>query len=208
MAKLVKTMNKSRGVDILVELFNEQSVWDTQTAIKNELMERGIEVHQATLSRWLKEIGVLRDPKNDFKWTRAKRSSYEKNLAKLKKLVDETRDKPARIWGSVDIAVMKTKEGYNWLMAKKIRETFTDEILSVFCPSDGEIIIYYRKGESGEKLKDKMLSVLRKVCREAKTQRRPDEKNNDTKEKSRIPGASALSDNCGGKDQSMEEGVE
>jgi arginine repressor len=205
MARRRETVNKSLGQGILMEMFNEQPVWDTQTSIKEELEKRGVNVPQPTISRWLPEIGVTRDPQNG-KWTRAKKNAYEGNLTRLKKLLEETKDKPPRIFGNVGVAVMTMKEGYSGLIARKIRETFAGEILSVFCPSDREIIIYYRdrKDENGEKLKSRVLSDLRKLCREIKSQQQHGEQKDDIKEKHDVTGTSAIPDNYNAEEQGVE----
>ncbi|GHV56697.1 hypothetical protein FACS1894216_20810 [Synergistales bacterium] len=165
--------NKSNGKAMLLELFNEQPIWNTQKDMVEELGRRGISVKQATVSRWLSEIGAERDAKIDFRWTMAKIDTYKRNLKELAKLLNETRGNNCPLFrGNIGVAILKTKQSYNNLIAKKIRETFTDEVLSVFCPNDTDIIIYYRreKDEDGKLQKSQLVRDLRRLSRKEKSQ--------------------------------------
>lgn len=54
-----KTMIKSKRHEIILEIIKNSSV-ETQEMLREKLLEQGIEVTQATLSRDVKEIGLIK----------------------------------------------------------------------------------------------------------------------------------------------------
>jgi arginine repressor len=107
------------------------------------LRKQGIELTQPTISRYLAHLKAVKDADTGF-WSLEKASAYERNFSELERLLDNTRDVLPNFSVDLKIAVLKTKPHFNSLIAKKINDTFVDEVVEVFCPNDTSIIIVYR----------------------------------------------------------------
>ena len=116
--------------------------------ISEYLQKQGIELTQPTISRYLtKRLKAVKDPVTGY-WSLEKITAYERNLLGLEKLFEETRDVLPKFHADLKIAVLETKPHFNNVIAKKIKDTFVDDVVAAFCPSDSYAIILYRSQQN------------------------------------------------------------
>lgn len=160
--KAEKNSKKRTGPQVIEEVIrkflNDNRECKDYKPMQAYLRKQGIELTQPTISRYLKRLQAVKDADTGF-WSLEKATAYERNLSELEKLFNDTRDVLPIFSPDVKVAVLKTKPHFNSLIAKKIHNTFVDEVVDVFCPNDAGIVILYHSRQD-DPLFEKVLSGL------------------------------------------------
>lgn len=130
----------------ILELFNEKEVWESQSAIIKRLALDDIHRSQSTVHRSLLRLGAEQTADG---WNLNHAKVYQENLAELKEMMGNMAEKQPLFDVQISTAILRTKPNYNRVIAKKIQETFADDVLSVFCPNEVDVIIYYKCNKDG-----------------------------------------------------------
>jgi len=152
---------------LLKELFIEQSVWKTEEAIQKKLKRRDIKCSQSSISRALKEIGAI-DGKKDGTakgWYLDKQTTDFNNLRFLKRTFSQAVNIEFPVVTELKTMIIRTKPCYNVMLAKKIKDVFitdndNNEVISVICADDTDVIVYYKTTEGQDSNFEKSISKL------------------------------------------------
>jgi len=159
---------KKEGLDALARLFEKQPVWKKQVDIIKALKKMGIKTNQATVSRWLKDIGAKKNDENQ--WALGKDSARKTNLLALHDAFNKTERYQSSFSAGVNVGVLKTKPHCNSLIAEKILWSFEGKVLSTSCPNETDIIIYYNTKDVESKGIEEsgFEEILEEMCRPRK----------------------------------------
>jgi arginine repressor len=122
------------------ELFNDRGGWKSQQEITDAINERhGTYFVQSTINRALRK---MKAEKIDGEWTLEPALLYANNLSDLRRFFREAIDNSIVFSKGLEMYMLKTKPYFNTLLAKKIQDTFRDEICCVMCPNPTDLIIF------------------------------------------------------------------
>ena len=127
------------------------------------LKDRGIDTSQPTVARALNELGMERDENDN--WVKGAKWQLEENLKLLKEMfsnVEYCHNSP-RLYTKVGVIVLRTKSNDNASLAKQIANTFKNEVLSTFCPTETEIIIYYHQKDKKSRMRVKLVELCKTI---------------------------------------------
>jgi transcriptional regulator of arginine metabolism len=146
----------------ILELIRNESI-HSQCELKSRLHEEGIEVTQATLSRDLKLLGVIRafDPKKGYVYTHPFRMDGESPLP-----VEPGIDGIEGVSFSGNLAVIKTKLGYATGVAFEIDRLGLPEVLGTVGGDDTLLVVLKEDCDREEflrHLKPEILSAAQNV---------------------------------------------
>lgn len=131
----------AKGMEALRELFREKERWESIKEVEVGMQRHGFMKSASTFSRWLKDIGARHTGEG---WVLDQKQVYKDCLSELHNLFEATKfDLPVFYTQGIRIAVLSTQLNYNRLIAQKIYEAF-DEVKSVICPNDYDIVIIYK----------------------------------------------------------------
>lgn len=127
----------------IIALCDEGRKFANQRAIIKALNEKGIDnVNQVDVSRTLAELKI---PQRDGVWVMEYESSQADEIEKLSSLFKRSQELP-RIF-RVEVLVVQTDPYCNTMIAQQIEKTFSERVISTFCPNEVDIIIFYRTGK-------------------------------------------------------------
>jgi arginine repressor len=159
--------NKGMGMKLLEGMFKTQRTWESQIAIQEALEKDGCRVSQPTLSRWLKEFGIVRNENKQYVLN--EKRAHEKNLASFREAWSTMTAHSSDIFfNQVRVSILKTYPNYNVLMAEKIQQAFDENVLTIVCPNSTDIIIYTRRvkdEETEEQKPSKLNEEIRKLLK-------------------------------------------
>ena len=141
-------MNKRDRQNIIKEIVG-QSVMNSQEWLLQMLLERGIDVTQATLSRDIKELKISKVPLSDGKYSYQLPSMMNNENSRSVSL-SVIEDK---IEFSGNLAVLKTRPGYAMAIAGDIDEVNPKEILGTVAGDDTILLVIRENVSRGEVLK-------------------------------------------------------
>lgn len=141
-------MNKRDRQNIIKEIVG-QSVMNSQELLLQMLLERGIDVTQATLSRDIKELKISKVPLSDGKYSYQLPSMMNNENSRSVSL-SVIEDK---IEFSGNLAVLKTRPGYAMAIAGDIDEVNPKEILGTVAGDDTILLVIRENVSRGEVLK-------------------------------------------------------
>lgn len=149
-------MNKAQRHIKIREIITE-SVIETQDDLVNELQSQGYNVTQATISRDIKELHLVKVPATDGRYKYSLPADQKFNpLNKLRRFIVDA-------FVSIDIAthfiVMKTLPGNAQAMGALIDNLSWNEIVGTICGDDTILIICKTEQEAND-LKQKFLDML------------------------------------------------
>lgn len=133
-------MSKSKRQKNIIEIINEQKI-ETQQELTNILVEIGYKVTQATVSRDIKELGLIKELVNG-------KSYYTEPLnPRLEKLVSIFKQSVVKIDFSNNIIVIKTIEGSANSSASLIDYLNHPQIIGTVAGDDTIIVIIKDQNE-------------------------------------------------------------
>jgi arginine repressor len=122
------------------ELFNERGGWGNQQEIARAINNRhGTNFVQSTIHRALDK---MKAEKIEGEWTLEPDQLYANNLSDLQSFFKESVDNNVVFSKGLEIYMLKTKPYFNAILAKKIQDTFKDEICCVMCPNPTDLMIF------------------------------------------------------------------
>ena len=140
-------MNKTNRQQVILALLDQESI-STQEKLRRSLSARGFSVTQATLSRDLKELGVVK---------RATESGLYEYAAN-----DRGNDIPVRTCeASGNLIVVKTETGLAAAVAYKIDAMGMGPVLGTVAGEDTLLVVLSR-GSRAESVREELLGRLRK----------------------------------------------
>jgi transcriptional regulator of arginine metabolism len=135
-------MNKTSRQHVIITLLDEETI-STQEELRRTLSSRGFDVTQATLSRDLKELGVVK-------------RSTENGLYKYA-IDDTSREIPLTSCEATgNLIVVKTETGLAAAVAYKIDAMGLDSILGTVAGED-TLLVVLRKGAEAESIRKDLL---------------------------------------------------
>jgi len=138
------------------ELITENEI-ETQDELVDELKILGYNITQATVSRDIKELHLVKVPTADRKYTYSLPADQRFNpLEKLKRLI---RDAFVKIDHTSHFIVLKTLPGNAQAVGALIDNLEWDEIMGTICGDDTCLLIC-RSEENSEKVKDRFINML------------------------------------------------
>ncbi|GAA0296466.1 transcriptional regulator of arginine metabolism [Gracilibacillus halotolerans] len=149
-------MNKAQRHIKIREIITE-SIIETQDDLVNELQSQGYNVTQATISRDIKELHLVKVPAIDGRYKYSLPADQKFNpLNKLRRFIVDA-------FVSIDIAthfiVMKTLPGNAQAMGALIDNLSWKEIVGTIC-GDDTILIICKTEQDANDLKQKFLDML------------------------------------------------
>lgn len=146
-------MGKKNRQDVIKEIVG-QSVMSSQELLLQTLLERGIDVTQATLSRDIKELKISKVPLSDGTYS-YQLPSIMNNESSRSASMSVIEDK---IEFSGNLAVLKTRPGYAMAIAGDIDQVSPKEILGTVA-GDDTILLVIRENVS----RDEVLKALSQI---------------------------------------------
>jgi len=138
------------------ELITENEI-ETQDELVDELKILGYNITQATVSRDIKELHLVKVPTADRKYTYSLPADQRFNpLEKLKRLI---RDAFVKIDHTSHFIVLKTLPGNAQAVGALIDNLEWDEIMGTICGDDTCLLIC-RSEENSEHIKDRFINML------------------------------------------------
>ncbi len=132
---------------------------ETQEELLDALKERGFKVTQATISRDMREMGLVKVTGTGGKYKYAMPHREENAIsAKFKGLLAETVEKVDR---AGNITVVKTFSGMAQGVAAAIDSMGRDDVVGSVA-GDDTIIIVMRTNEAAETLADDLMAIVKK----------------------------------------------
>ncbi|QGH34882.1 transcriptional regulator ArgR [Gracilibacillus salitolerans] len=149
-------MNKAQRHIKIREIITENEI-ETQDDLVEELRSQGYGITQATISRDIKELHLVKVPTTDDKYKYSLPADQKFNpLNKLKRFIMDA-------FISLDTAthfiVMKTLPGNAQAMGALIDNLGWEEIVGCIC-GDDTILIICKTAEEADELKNKFLDML------------------------------------------------
>ncbi|MFC4404260.1 transcriptional regulator AhrC/ArgR [Gracilibacillus xinjiangensis] len=149
-------MNKAQRHIKIREIITENEV-ETQDELVNHLRNLGYAITQATISRDIKELHLVKVPTSDGTYKYSLPADQKFNpLNKLRRFIMDA-------FVSIDTAthfiVMKTLPGNAQAMGALIDNLSWEEIIGTIC-GDDTILIICKTAEDAETLKNKFLDML------------------------------------------------
>ncbi|UFT97723.1 transcriptional regulator ArgR [Radiobacillus kanasensis] len=149
-------MSKAQRHIKIRELITQNNI-ETQDDLVDELRNLGYNVTQATVSRDIKELHLVKVPMADGRYKYSLPADQRFNpLEKLRRLI---MDAFIRIDIASHFIVLKTLPGNANAVGALIDHLDWDEILGTIC-GDDTILIICRTEEEAEKMKDQLLDML------------------------------------------------
>ncbi len=150
---------KKERLIAICRVIKEHSV-TSQEELKNLLDEEGFSFTQATLSRDMKLLKIIKypDAKGNYIYVLPEENNYANNV---KNVIDKkglAYQVPNSVEFSGNLGIIKTRPGYAMAIASDIDNRATNEILGTIA-GDDTILIIPREGMSREKIID-VLSVI------------------------------------------------
>lgn len=138
------------------ELITKKEI-ETQDELVNELKMLGYKVTQATVSRDIKELHLVKVPTADQKYTYSLPADQRFNpLEKLKRLI---MDAFVKIDDTSHFIVLKTLPGNAQAIGALIDNLEWEEIMGTICGDDTCLIICRSEGDT-EMIKEEFISML------------------------------------------------
>lgn len=149
-------MNKAQRHIKIRELITDNEI-ETQDELVEQLRSQGYAITQATISRDIKELHLVKVPTTEGRYKYSLPADQKFNpLNKLKRFIVDA-------FISIDTAthfiVMKTLPGNAQAMGALIDNLGWDEIIGTIC-GDDTILIICKTDKEAETLKDKFLEML------------------------------------------------
>ena len=143
----------------IIALCDEGRKFANQRAIIKALNEKGIDnVNQVDVSRTLAELKI---PQRDGVWVMEYESSQADEIEKLSNLFKRSQELP-RIF-RVEVLVVQTDPYCNTMIAQQIEKTFSERVISTFCPNEVDIIIFYRTGKKDKSFSKEIREIRNKI---------------------------------------------
>lgn len=136
---------KDRRLNLITEIIQEQRI-ESQDELKNKLAESGFEITQATLSRDIRQLKLVKVPDADGLYSYA--LPLDTNLATDSPAAKE---QSQGIEFSGNLAVLRTRPGYAMGIAFDIDSHGLPEILATVA-GDDTILVIPREGYSREEV--------------------------------------------------------
>lgn len=127
-------MNKEKRQNIVKELINLFFI-NSQEALLQMLLEKGVDVTQATLSRDIKELKIVKAPMADGKYSYQLPNTISQSVAQSTSFVKD------EIEFSGNLAVLKTRPGYAMAIAGEIDQVSPREILGTVAGDDTILLV-------------------------------------------------------------------
>lgn len=148
------TMTKKYRHKIIKEILHASDVC-SQEMLLNILIEKGFELTQATLSRDIKELKIIKVP--------TEKGGYTYQMSEIISTIQE--EFPLSSFGFINIefsgqlAVMKTRPGYAMAIASEIDRRSTEYILGTVA-GDDTILLIPRENISREEVIDSLSAFI------------------------------------------------
>ncbi|MFR9166666.1 MAG: arginine repressor [Dysgonomonas sp.] len=151
-------MVKQRRHKAIKEIISDQQI-GSQEILLNILQEKGFELTQATLSRDMKEMQVVKVPLND--------GTY---IYQMTKILPELRVNNSRLTSygflslefSGNLAVIKTRPGYAMGIAAEIDQHIKDEIIGTVA-GDDTILLIIRENITNSMVRSALSQIISDV---------------------------------------------
>ena len=148
-------MKKRRHAKIL-ELINSNDI-ETQEELQAFILKNGYEVTQATISRDIKELHLIKVPLQDGRYKYSLPADQRFNP--IQKLHRALADAFVSIDGTSHMLVMKTLPGNAHAIGSLLDHLDWEEILGTIC-GDDTILIICREESEREEIKNRLLEML------------------------------------------------
>lgn len=142
-------MTKKERLYTIKQVISETRI-ESQDMLLKILLEKGVEVTQATLSRDIKELQIVKVPTPDKNYSYQLSKSLTSQIAETNNLV---------LYGFINIefsgnlAVIKTRPGYAMGIASDIDKKITEEIIGTVAGDDTIILVIKENISRSEVLK-------------------------------------------------------
>jgi arginine repressor len=160
-----KRLEKKEGIQLLTELLNEKKNLKSQEEIRSALEKKDYTAEQSSISRWLGEIAE----KKGGCWGLKPRTQLEESLEIFKKKVSASGVFSSYLQNELKTALFKTQPFSNREIAEMMKQAFKDEILSIFCPNDEDIVVFFHNGFDDfgkEREESRFLEEIKKISTE------------------------------------------
>jgi transcriptional regulator of arginine metabolism len=149
-------MNKGQRHIKIREIITNNDI-ETQDELVDELKSAGYNVTQATVSRDIKELHLVKVPLQDGRYKYSLPADQRFNpLQKLKRML---MDSFVKIDSAENLLVLKSLPGNAQAIGALIDNLDWDEILGTICGDDTCLIIC-RSADDGKKISDRFLDML------------------------------------------------
>ena len=149
-------MNKGQRHIKIREIITNNEI-ETQDELVDELKSAGYNVTQATVSRDIKELHLVKVPLQDGRYKYSLPADQRFNpLQKLRRML---MDSFVKIDSAENLLVLKSLPGNAQAIGALIDNLDWDEILGTICGDDTCLIIC-RTGEDGKKISERFLDML------------------------------------------------
>ena len=144
----------------ILALCEERQEFRNQRDIVKELKKRGIDnVNQVDVSRTLSELNIRQ--RENRVWVMDYESSQADEIGKLSNLFKRSTEL-LRIF-RVEVLVVQTDPYCNTMIAQQIKKTFSDRVISTFCPNEVDIIIFYRTRKKDKSFSKEIREIRNKI---------------------------------------------
>ena len=135
----------------ILRLVREQDI-RTQTALVRELENEGIEVNQSTVSRDIKDLGLVKTPGNDGGYCYA----VPPNVAALtERSIRILREFVASVDGSGDLAVVHTDSGNAHPVAEALDRLEVEDVVGTVA-GDNTLLVVLREKTGWARFRDRL----------------------------------------------------
>jgi transcriptional regulator of arginine metabolism len=154
------TKTKNERLTTIWKLVNEHSP-ENQEELLKLLHERGFIVTQATLSRDIKQLKIIKSPnaEGNYIYTTNGQNIYASRFMNRKGRTNATFSGFVSLDFSENLAVIKTRPGYAMGIASDIDQSISDIILGTIA-GDDTILLISREGIEREKVKEILISLI------------------------------------------------
>ena len=149
----------------IIALCEEHREFKTQGEIAKALEKNDCnldDVKQVDVSRALSELKIeKRKYKDGYRWYMDYNSSQEDEIENLSDLFRRSKTLPNVF--NVDVLVVQTDPYCNTMIAQQIEKTFSDRVISTFCPNEVDIIIFYRTRKKDKSFSKEIREIRNKI---------------------------------------------
>jgi transcriptional regulator of arginine metabolism len=144
-------ISKHSRQQAILRLVREQDI-RTQTGLVDELESRGIEVNQSTVSRDIKDLGLVKTPRTDGGYC----YSVPTNVVALtERSIRILREFVASIDGSGDLAVVHTDSGNAHPVAEALDRLDLDNVVGTIA-GDNTLLVVLRENTTWQKFRHEL----------------------------------------------------
>ena len=149
---------KNTRHEALLDIIRNNEI-ETQSDLANALIARGVQVTQATISRDIKELQLMKLSTEGGKYKYAVKEKEDNEISD--RLVRIFRESVLRVTVSENLIVLNTISGSANAAGEAIDSMNRPEIIGSIC-GDNTIFVAIRSADESEKVADAFRSLLRK----------------------------------------------